>query len=95
CKKTFKTIGGLGRHCRKLSHSVKCTECGEGFLNENEFQNHKKTHQNSINTCDICHKTFAQAGSLTIHYRRHSNEKHFKCSYCNKRFVESGDMRKH
>ncbi|XP_032238099.2 zinc finger protein ZFP2 [Nematostella vectensis] len=246
CKKTFKTIGGLGRHCRKLSHSVKCTECGEGFLNENEFQNHKKTHQNSscqispppedpsalnlvadngsksleiqrsslnlshannkreahksvvskkvppqlnlevdscnnslesdygnlnpskekdkplknnetlvnrdctiemtshnhtnlnigiasenisnhaldlsshsscnidtlvkdvdgtglkktklddvVNTCDICHKTFAQAGSLTIHYRRHSNEKHFKCSYCNKRFVESGDMRKH
>lgn len=57
----------------------------------------KKGKSNYIYVCKYgnCGKTFTKTWNLVYHFRVHTNEKPFKCKYCNKQFSQKGNLGRH
>ena len=45
--------------------------------------------------CGLCHKTFPVPSRLKVHLMKHRGEKPHKCEVCSKRFLRSGDFKRH
>ena len=43
----------------------------------------------------ICQRFLARKHTLTVHIRRHKNERPFKCEDCDSRFVDGSDLSRH
>lgn len=50
---------------------------------------------NSELTCDKCDKTLANINSLAVHKQLHFGLKPFKCEFCDSRFTQKCNMKRH
>lgn len=49
----------------------------------------------SGHTCGVCSRTFPLLSSLSQHMRRHTQEKPYKCPYCEHRTAQKGSLKAH
>lgn len=49
----------------------------------------------SGHTCGVCSRTFPLLSSLSQHMRRHTQEKPYKCPYCQHRTAQKGSLKAH
>lgn len=71
-----------------------CPVCNIAFPRKTDLTNHVKQHQDSSNetndltdknfVCEFCARTFVRSGDLLVHRRCHTQERPFKCHYCEK-----------
>ncbi|XP_065581857.1 zinc finger protein ZFP2-like isoform X2 [Artemia franciscana] len=92
----------LERHLATTTHDYSCSVCGAKFLKEKLRREHlKKVHdtEDDSKRCPICFKIFKTKHNLGLHTRRHTGERHFRCSAClisfSRRDVFLKHMRRH
>jgi len=52
-------------------------------------------HESSDITCDVCHRTFRDIGSLKLHQCVHTGESPYCCDLCNRTFSNKGNLTIH
>ena len=71
CKKHFQFPKGLKEHM--VGHTVKnkypCTNCRQSYNSFRAMKMHAKMHMNILHQCDVCPRTFKDAGYLRQHRR--------------------------
>lgn len=78
----------------------KCTDCGSTFsspfsLYRHRAKVHNAEHNYTVHSCDQCNKEFFSVSELTLHKRRHLDEKDHECPECKKKFAAKGNLRMH
>ncbi|XP_033984149.1 zinc finger protein 436-like [Trematomus bernacchii] len=61
-----------------------CGVCGE---NVEDLRHHLQTHQKTLESCDICEKSFLTARSRDKHAVLHTGEKPYECDVCHKAYL--------
>ncbi|KAM6472128.1 uncharacterized protein PHA67_003863 [Liasis olivaceus] len=80
----------------KENGGMKCTACGEIFLNEADLNRHQITHtRDKPYECSDCGKSFHWRSILNAHRRKHTGEKPFQCAECGKSFSHSSYLLGH
>lgn len=80
------------------SNNFVCTVCGKTFGYKSLLRTHyHRTHApvTEVFECDICSKVFKEKGNLNAHKRYHSDETPYPCTFCDKNFKMSNDLKKH
>ncbi|XP_035713701.1 gastrula zinc finger protein XlCGF7.1 isoform X2 [Folsomia candida] len=104
CGKEFKNRGDLGHHI--LTHTTekpfKCANCGRSFSEKQNLKRHEKVHlERSTRVMSKCHicthcQTFLTRNGLQGHIRIvHENRKDYPCTFCDKRFSCSTNLKGH
>lgn len=55
----------------------------------------KKFNYKGPQNCSVCGRECANPSTLFIHMRSHTNEKPFQCEFCDKRYKDSGSLKRH
>lgn len=64
----------------------KCKFCSKKFKREENLKCHLKIHSQTAPKCPYCGRQFARKGNLRQHILIHTNERPFKCTYCDMSF---------
>lgn len=88
CGKSFLSDEKLRKHFYNVHHisknSFECLICKKSFSSKEFLSKHKnQTHEEVINQCRMCHKTFQTIIEFNKHKRSH-NQEEFKCQVCGK-----------
>lgn len=101
CQKPFANEKSMTRH--RDSHNPEyqkpefpCETCGNVLSTLNSYKKHKKAHDTpkSLVICNVCGKSIVR-DNFTIHLRRHTGEKPFRCDMCPAAFVRSSLLTEH
>lgn len=95
CDRSFTKKYHVKRH--KVSHiPYHCRGCLIGFTQKIEKDAHEKVCKKRRYECHICKKFVTlYKYNLTIHMRRHSGVKPFRCEICMQRFTKKENLKKH
>ena len=101
CEYTCSTNGRLKIHMTKHNDSERnfsCIICGALFKTDYVRKNHEQTHKNDRekkHRCDECPQGFHSITKLNRHKKIHTGEMEFSCSFCDKRFNQSSNLKTH
>ncbi|KAL3842669.1 hypothetical protein ACJMK2_020659 [Sinanodonta woodiana] len=102
CGRRFNNQGSCAkherRHCFPLgTEKHECNICKATFSAAYTLKVHRQKHfQTESISCDVCGKLFGIEAALRRHVLRfHTDDKPFKCNFCNKSYVTSYDLRIH
>ncbi|OXA48825.1 Zinc finger protein OZF [Folsomia candida] len=102
CNKEFKARQDLESHIplHTTEKAFKCATCGRRFAHQGSLRKHEATHLEKstrpIFQCRLCPVTVISTAVLERHVRVvHENQRNFPCTFCNRRFGSSYDLRRH
>ncbi len=99
CGKWFPSMARVKVHLlrHKKGKAFKCDKCPKEFVTKGELQAHSNVHEKKNNyLCVDCGAWFSYYNSLKFHRRSvHTNERPFKCDYCDKGFTKSYALTRH
>ena len=98
CQQMFSFESELASHRMKhrTKPSFKCMfhKCGKEFMRMSELNSHVVVHSGKMHNCKKCNYSSNNPRHLRDHQRSHSDEKRYKCKYCDERFrYTSGRIR--
>ena len=71
-----------------------CPISNKTFASQNRLNKHKNIHDKA-HQCEVCLKCFETNYGLIIHMRRHTGEKPYVYSICDKRFAQISTLKNH
>ncbi|XP_028919882.1 zinc finger and BTB domain-containing protein 41 [Ornithorhynchus anatinus] len=80
---------------------LQCPKCGKTFDRTGKYESHTRVHTGEKPfECDICHQRYSTKSNLTVHRKKHNNDKEFhkkehKCPFCNKLHASKKTLAKH
>ena len=100
CPKAFAQASSLDSHHRIHSKErpYSCTVCHKTFVHSSAFKTHTRTHTGERpHSCPVpnCGMAFSDISTLRKHARVHNGERPYLCDICNRRFTQSGNLKKH
>jgi len=100
CDKSFSRASNLEAHKRQVHSNrrdYKCQSCGKLLKNSRDLKYHARVHTGAkVYSCSHCSDSFTWLSQLKIHLLKSHNEgSWFTCHICQKKFVRSGDLKKH
>lgn len=79
----------------KCESVAECEQCGEHFESQFALNRHLRTHDNSINNCSHCTRTFSTVQKLNEHVERMHYPKTIQCCKCEKMFSTNKMLKQH
>lgn len=97
CGRRCKTMAALNEH--QLVHTnecpFECEICHRRFKNKPRLKSHLETHTGSTHICPVCGLQLNTRRTLRAHLLVHSDEKRFKCQFCDAAFKRSKAFKNH
>uniref|UniRef100_A0A1A9ZD37 C2H2-type domain-containing protein n=1 Tax=Glossina pallidipes TaxID=7398 RepID=A0A1A9ZD37_GLOPL len=88
------------KNAEEERETLQCDECNFRATYKSELLYHRLYHtygvmgKNQLIKCPLCEKTFRKH-SLRCHLRQHTNEKIFKCNFCNLQYSRRHNLKDH
>ena len=101
CHKKLSTKRSLKNHIlRHGEGKYKCPLCPKDFLYRSALKRHIRLlhYKTSIVNpfrCGVCARSFPFKSGLKVHMARHSDDRNYKCRFCEKAFNCNSDVRQH
>ncbi|XP_035712463.1 zinc finger protein 39-like [Folsomia candida] len=100
CGNEFKTKENLEIFTHTTEKAYPCATCGRSFSTYSKRKLHEATHfeksTRRIFKRELCVRTFLHKGYLQRHVQIvHGNRRNRPCTFCEKRFSSSTDLRRH
>ena len=99
CDESFTFQSELTAHRMKhrTSNAFRCMfhKCGKEFKRMSELNSHVVVHSGIIHSCLKSDYTTNNPRQLRDHQRSHSDEKRYKCLYCDERFKYTSGRQRH
>lgn len=98
CSETFPSAQKMYIHRKiHLTNNLYCSLCDKKFTTEAGLKYHLKGHNNIQDyKCPYCEKKFTASTNLSTHIKaRHTLDKPFSCTLCDRQFSTKGHLQKH
>uniref|UniRef100_A0A8C6PSI6 C2H2-type domain-containing protein n=1 Tax=Nothobranchius furzeri TaxID=105023 RepID=A0A8C6PSI6_NOTFU len=104
CNKTFLRAAAMRRHQETHNENrdfkYKCSSCDKRFRDHYDLNRHEMRDPNAFEvletkTCLLCGKYFARQVDMERHMKSHSEDRPYKCSYCEKKFKNPYVLKRH
>ena len=88
----------LGRN--GLKRGFKCPNCDLKFAHKSNLNKHKTTHsskpkQPTLISCPVCQYKTPKISKFDQHWKRHEQQKLFRCEICDKAFTAKATLTRH
>lgn len=100
CGKSFKVKANFDKHMlshtdksERLAQRKQCEHCGEWLMTKSGIYYHEQIHTSGVQKCDQCQMELPHKIALLAHIRKYHRERHYKCSYCDKSFPVSSELK--
>lgn len=100
CGKSFSAKTSFDNHMlshadksERLAQRKKCEHCGEWLMSKSGMYYHEQIHSIGEFKCDKCPTILPNKIALSAHFRKYHREHNFICSYCNKSFSVSSQLK--